>query len=74
LWIEPRNASVLAASKPGAKLHRIAGSLAFTIPVQHHLWLSRISFRIFPVSTRSFAPFDFLIPSRAPPPHRFCLT
>jgi hypothetical protein len=70
MWIGPRSASVVAASRSGAQLHRIAGSLAFTVPIQHRLWLSRTIFCIFPVSTRSFASLDFLIPSRAPPPHR----
>jgi hypothetical protein len=74
LWIEPRSASVLAASRPMAKLHRIAGSLAFTAPIQNDLWLSRTIFCILPASSRSSPSFDFLIPSRAPPPHRCCLT
>jgi hypothetical protein len=73
MWVGPRSASVLAASKPGAKFHRIAGSLAFAVPIQNHLLLSRAIFGTFTISTRSFASFNFLIPSRAPPPHRFCL-
>ncbi len=73
LWIEYRSTAAVAASRLRARPHSIAGSLEFAVPVQYHLWLSRILFCIFLASIGFFASFDLLIPSRAPPPHRFWL-
>ncbi len=72
LWIEPRNASVAAASSLSTKSHLIPASQAFPVPIQELPSHSRAAASIFPVCTRDVAYFDFLIPFRSPP-QRFSL-
>ena len=72
-WIEPRGASVAAASRFKAKSHLVLGSQAFSVSIQRLPRLSLAVSCIQPVYTRCSAFFDFLTPSRAPPPLRFRL-
>ena len=74
LWIEPRGASVAAASGFEAKSHLIPDAQALSVASQE--LVSCISVFVFiPSSTsRGIAYFDFLIPFRSPPPHSFSRT
>jgi len=74
LWIEPRSASVEAASRLEAISHLTPGSQAFSARIQPPPSLSRAVACIPPSCECRVTFFDLLIPSRAPPPLRFLLT
>lgn len=73
LWIESRHAFVTAVSRFKAKSHLVPGSQALSVPIQRLPRLSSAVASIPPVCVRDVACFDLPIPSRSPPPHRFCL-
>jgi len=73
LWFESRRVFLEAASKLKVKSHFVPGAPAFSIPVQRLPRLGRDIASVPPVRSRNVAYFDFLIPFRSPPPHRFCL-
>jgi hypothetical protein len=72
-WIESRTAPMAAVSRLKAKSHLVPGSQAFSAPIQRLPLLSRAAACIFPVCARGVVYFNFLIPFRSPPSHRFCL-
>jgi hypothetical protein len=71
LWIESRHAFVTAVSR--FKSHLVPGSQAQSVLIQRLPRLSSAVASILPVWVRDIAYFDFPIPSRSPPPHRFRL-
>jgi hypothetical protein len=71
LWIEPRSASVAAATSLKASSQLAHRSLALSVRIQRFPGLSRILASIPLLSECRVAFFDLLIPSRAPPPLRF---
>ncbi len=71
LWIEPRNASVAAASSLTAKSHLIVVSQAFPVLIQPLPRLDLAVTCILAVCTRGIVSFDFLIRFRSPPTERF---
>jgi hypothetical protein len=73
LWIGPKGASSLATSRLRAKFYLNSGSPAFSVPISQPVRLDSAVAYIPPVFRRGIAYFDFLIPSRAPPPQRYCL-
>jgi hypothetical protein len=73
LWIESRNASVLAASRPDVKSHLIHFSQAFPEPVQRFPRLGHAVACPLPECRRGDLVFNSQIPSRSPPPYRFRL-
>jgi hypothetical protein len=73
LWIEPRKATVVAASRVKAKSHHIPDSQALSTAFQKLSTLKRAIACILPLSTGGVAHFDFRIPFRSPPLHRFSL-
>lgn len=73
LWIESRDVSEAMASRFKAKSRLVPGLQASSLPIQQFLRLSCAVVRIHPVSRRDVAIFDFPIPFRSPPPHRFRL-
>lgn len=73
LWIEHRNASVTAVSRLKSTSHLIPAPQVFPVPIQRFPHRARANACIFPVRRHTVAYFDFLIPFRSPPPHRFCL-
>ena len=72
LWIESRNASVVATSRLKAKSHHIPVSQAFPKQIQWLPRLGRAVACILPSCRYGVTYFDFLIPFRSPPPHRSC--
>jgi hypothetical protein len=73
LWIEPRSASVEAASRLKAISHLAPGSQAFSESIPPLPSLSRAVACTSRLNECRVAFFDLLIPSRAPPPLRFLL-
>lgn len=73
LWIEPRHASLVPASKTKANSHVFPGSQALSLPVQNVPNLKRAVASTLPRVSRDVAYLDLLIPSRSPPSLRFCL-
>jgi hypothetical protein len=73
LWIEPRCASVAAASVLKAVSHLTHGSQVFSARIKPLPSLSCAVARIPSLSECRVASFHSLIPSRAPPPLRFFL-
>jgi hypothetical protein len=73
LWIEPRSASVAAASSLKGNSHPVAGSQAAVATVQMLPALCRTVAWILPFCQRHSVLFDLLVPSRAPPPLRLRL-
>lgn len=73
MWIEPRNASATASSKLKEKSHVFSGSQALSIPLQKRPNLNRAVVFALPPPTRCVAYLDSRIPSRPPPPYRFCV-
>jgi len=72
LWIESRNSSVAAASLK-AQSHVLRISQVLPAPIQRLPRSAGTVACIFPECRHTVAYFDFLIPFRSPPPHRFCL-
>jgi hypothetical protein len=73
LWSGPKGASSPATSRIRAKFYLNSGSPAFSVPISQPVRLDRAVAYIPPFFRRGIASFDFLIPSRAPPPQRYCL-
>lgn len=73
LWIESRHASLTVVSRFKAAPHLVPDPQALSILIQRLPRLSSAVASILPVCVRGTAYFDFQIPSRSPPPHRFCL-
>jgi hypothetical protein len=73
LWIDPHSASVATTSRLKAKSHLLPDSQAWSVSVPRLPCLGRAIVFILPLCERRIALFDFLIPSRAPPPYRFRL-
>ncbi len=73
LWIEPRGASVAAASRLKVNSYLAPGPQAFSARIQRLPTLSCAVACIPPLNECCVAFFDLLIPSRAPPPLRFLL-
>jgi hypothetical protein len=73
LWLEPRGASSPATSRHAAKSYLTLDSPAILVPFSRPTLLDRAVAYIVPVPRRGIAYFNFLIPSRSPPPQRFCL-
>ena len=73
MWIETRNPSAATASASKANSHLFPGSQALCVPVEERPELNRAIARSLLVTARSVEYLDSLIPSRSPPPHRFCL-
>ena len=73
MWIEPRNATAVPASKLKSKSHLFPGSQALSLPVQKGPNLKRAIAYILPPATRYITYLNFLIPSRSPPSLRFCV-
>ena len=73
MWIEPRHASPVAASKLKARSHVFPGSQALSQPVPDIPNLKRAIASTLPPVTRDVAYLDHLVPSRSPPSLRFCL-
>ena len=71
LWIESRNAFVVAASRLQAKSHPIPHSQAFPEPVQRFPRLGHAVACTLPECRCGVVYFNSLIPSRSPPPYRF---
>jgi hypothetical protein len=73
LWVKPGTASMVAAARFKAKSHLDPGSQALSIFIQR-LPRFRNALACIPYAcSRVAAHFDFLIPFRSPPPHRFAL-
>jgi hypothetical protein len=72
-WIEPRSVSATAASKLKGKSHLFPGSQALFVAVRKCPSLNRAVANILLPTTRGFEYLHSPIPSRSPPPHRFCL-
>jgi hypothetical protein len=73
LWIEPRTASVAAASRVKTILHFGSGAQAVFVTIQRLPIICRTVASILPWCERHAVFFDLLVPSRAPPPLRFRL-
>jgi len=73
LWSGPKGASSPATSRIRAKSYPGPDSLAFFVPISQPACPDRAVAYILPVFRRGIAYFDFLIPSRSPPPQGFCL-
>ena len=73
LWIEPRTASVAAASRLKTILHLVSGAQAVFVTIQRLPSMCRTVACILPWCERHALFFDLLVPSRAPPPLRFRL-
>jgi hypothetical protein len=73
LWIEQRNAYIVAASCLNYRSHLIPVSQVFLYPTQRfpHRTLT-VNF-IFPEFRRGITYFDYLIPFRSPPTQHFSL-
>jgi len=71
LWIEPRDASVAAGFGFEAKSHLVPGAQALSVAFQKPANYISALICIPSSTTRGLAYFDFLIPSRSPPPHSF---
>ncbi len=74
LWIDPRSASVVAATC-GLKVqsHLLRISQVFAAPIQRFPRSSRAVAYILPECRHTVAYFDFLIPFRSPPAQRFSM-
>ncbi len=73
MWIEPRNATAVPASKLKSRSHLFPPSQALSLPVQRGPNLKRAVACILRPSTRYIVYLNHLIPSRSPPSLRFCL-
>jgi hypothetical protein len=73
LWIEPRRASLAAGSRLKSKSHHVTGPQALSVTSLRLPNLGGAGVKVLALSTRGVTYFDFLIPSRSPPQHRFCL-
>jgi hypothetical protein len=73
LWIEPRTASVAAASRLKTILHFVSRAQAVFVTIQRLPSMCRNVARILRRCERHAVFFDLLVPSRAPPPLRFRL-
>jgi len=71
LWIEPREASVAAASGFEAKSHLLPSAQALSVASQKPASYFSAFICIHSSTTRGLAYFDFLIPFRSPPPNSF---
>jgi hypothetical protein len=73
LWTEQRSASAVAASRLEANSHLHSVSQAFPAPVQRFPRLDLAVACTLPGCSRGVLYFNPLVPSRSPPPYRFCL-
>jgi hypothetical protein len=73
LWSGPKGTASPATSRIRAKSYPGPDSLAFIVPISRPACVDCVVAYIPPVFRRGIAYFDFLIPSRSPPPQRFCL-
>jgi hypothetical protein len=73
MWIEPRSASVAAASRLKANLHFVSRAQAVSVAIQQPPSKCRTVAFILPLRERHAVSFDLLVPSRAPPSLRFRL-
>jgi hypothetical protein len=73
LWIEPRSASVAAASRLKVNSHFVFRAQAVSVTIQRLPRMCHAVACILPLCERQAVFFDLLIPSRAPPSLRFRL-
>ena len=73
LWSEPRNGSLTAAVALKAKSNLAVGSQALSVDLPELTSHLSALICILPSANRGIAYFDFLIPSRSPPPQSFSL-
>jgi hypothetical protein len=73
LCSEPKGASLPVISRLRAKSYRNLDSPVFSVPISQSARLDRAVAFIPPVFRRGIAYYNFLIPSRSPPPQRYCL-
>ena len=72
-WIEPRNASAVAASGLKVQSHFLRISQVLSAPIQSFPRLACAVACTLPMCRHTVAYFDFLIPFRSPPAQRFSM-
>ncbi len=72
-WFGPKGASSPTTSGIRGISYPGHDSLAFIVPISRPSCLNIVTTYIPPVFRHGIAYFDFLIPSRSPPPPHFCL-